>query len=135
MRHILLAGFSLMLLTGISCNTVHSGNKMIAFKPDRQSIRYKGNKPPTRVITAIVKDDLNNVPLDQQSIELYIDIHLLQPLMSTMTTRRGKFSFTVTDGIYFIVINRYRYNEKQLTVLVEGTDIDLNEIRLPQVFE
>ena len=135
MRSILLAAFSTMLLAGISCSPARSGNRMMTFNPDPQSIRYRSVKHQTRLITAIIIDDDDRQPISSATVELYAGDNMTVPLMTTITGTRGKFSFTVKDGVYTIIINHQRFKEGKIPVSVKGWDIDLNVIRLHQFFD
>lgn len=133
MRSILLVA-CIMLLAGIGCKSVQSGNRMMAFGPDRQSKRYHGDNHLTNSITAIVKDE-DNKPVLLAKVELYEGDDRVVPLLTTTTSQRGKFSFTVSPGVYSILITNQKFKDEWISVFVTGsTDIELNDIHLTGFF-
>jgi hypothetical protein len=123
-----------MLLAGIGCQSVHSGNRMMSFGPDRQSKRYHGDNNLTNSIIGIVKDE-DNKPVLLAKVELYVGDERVVPLLATTTSQRGKFSFTVSPGAYAILITSQKFKEEWISVFVNGSaDVDLNEIHLMGFF-
>lgn len=135
MRSFLLAAFSILLLAEISCSPARSGNRMVAFAPDRQSARYRAVNHITHNLTAIIKDDVSGMPISSALVELYVGDYLIEPLMTTATTARGKFNFMVKEGVYTIVVSHDKYKEWKVLLPVKGWDIDLSEIRLTRFFD
>ena len=137
MRSIIVLALAIMLFAEISCAPTRSGNKMIAFKPDRQSIKYRAahhTQPPTRVISGIVKDNDSNAPLEHVTITLYPGEHLTEPMITTMSSLMGRFSLKVIDGNYTIVLSHTRFREEKITARVHGFDLNLNDLRLTSLF-
>jgi hypothetical protein len=134
MKPILLAAFSLFLVAGTGCGSTRSGNRMVSFDHDSRPGRYKGEKELTNSIFAVIKDD-DGRPIPDVVVELYSDDRMINYVSKVMTGVRGRFNFTVKEGIYLIVINHPKFKEARLIVPVKGNDIDLNEIRLAPFFD
>lgn len=135
MRSILLAALFMMLFAELSCSPGSTGNRMVAFKPDRGSARYRGTPIPTRNVTAIVKDEVTGAPVHYAEVEIYIGNNVNEPLMTTRTSLRGRFIFSVAEGIYTIVVRHQRFRETKIPLLVEKVDVDMNEIRMSSFYD
>lgn len=119
----------------MSCSSSRSGNRMMAFQPDRQSIRYKGAPKTTYSISGLVKDKLESRPIHPATVELYAEGQMSQSLSTTMTTTRGKFIFTVRPGNYVLRIAHEKFREEYIAVAVREWDVDMNDVKLDGFYE